>query len=41
MKNIFHWVEIRTRDLDKAKKFYGSLFNWKSPARKTKIFPIG
>ena len=29
MKNIFHWVEIRTHDLEKAKKFYESLFDWK------------
>ena len=26
--NRFNWVEIRVRDLDKAKSFYGSLFDW-------------
>ena len=29
VKNRFHWIEIRVRDLEKAKKFYGSLFDWK------------
>ena len=27
--NRFNWVEIRVRDLEKAQKFYGSLFDWK------------
>jgi predicted enzyme related to lactoylglutathione lyase len=27
--NRFNWVEIRVRDLEKAKNFYGSLFDWK------------
>ncbi len=26
MTNRFNWVEIRVRDLGKAKKFYGNLF---------------
>jgi len=26
--NRFNWVEIRVRDLEKAKNFYGSLFDW-------------
>lgn len=29
MTNRFNWVEIRVRDLEKAKNFYGSLFDWK------------
>ncbi|MEM3616945.1 MAG: hypothetical protein QXJ31_03420 [Candidatus Bathyarchaeia archaeon] len=29
MVNRFNWVEIRVRDLEKAKNFYGSLFDWK------------
>jgi predicted enzyme related to lactoylglutathione lyase len=29
MANRFNWVEIRVRDLDKAKNFYGNLFDWK------------
>jgi predicted enzyme related to lactoylglutathione lyase len=27
--NRFNFVEIRVRDLDKAKNFYGNLFDWK------------
>jgi len=27
--NRFNWVEIRVRDLEKAKNFYGNLFDWK------------
>jgi predicted enzyme related to lactoylglutathione lyase len=27
--NRFNWVEIRVRDLEKAKNFYGKLFDWK------------
>lgn len=34
MKNLFHWVEIRTRDLEKAKKFYQSLFDWEITGEK-------
>ena len=26
MPNRFNWVEIRVKDLEKAKNFYGSLF---------------
>jgi len=29
MANPFVHVELATQDLDKAKKFYGSLFDWK------------
>jgi predicted enzyme related to lactoylglutathione lyase len=29
MANAFVHVELNTTDLDKAKKFYGSLFDWK------------
>ena len=29
MANPFVYCELYTSDLDKAKKFYGSLFNWK------------
>jgi len=29
MANTFDWVEIRTRDTDKAAKFYKDLFGWK------------
>jgi predicted enzyme related to lactoylglutathione lyase len=29
MANPFVHVELNTTDLDKAKKFYGSLFDWK------------
>ncbi len=29
MKNIFCHIEIRTRDLEKAKAFYENLFDWK------------
>jgi len=38
MANIFHWVEIRTRDLDKSKKFYKSLFKWKVSGKDNKDF---
>lgn len=27
--NRFNWVEIRVRDLEKARNFYGNLFDWK------------
>jgi predicted enzyme related to lactoylglutathione lyase len=29
LSNRFNWVEVRVRDLEKAKNFYGSLFDWK------------
>jgi predicted enzyme related to lactoylglutathione lyase len=29
MTNTFDWVEIRTRDTEKATKFYENLFGWK------------
>mgnify|MGYP002395903328 CR=1 FL=1 len=29
LTNRFNWVEIRVRDLEKAKRFYESLFSWK------------
>ncbi len=29
MANPFVHIELRTRDLDKSKKFYASMFNWK------------
>jgi len=38
MKNIFHFVEIRTRDLDKSKKFYETLFSWKIMGEKNEDF---
>jgi len=38
VKNIFHWVEIRTRDLEKAKEFYESLFDWKITGEENKDF---
>ena len=38
MVNIFNWVEIRVRDLKKAKKFYESLFGWKISGKENKDF---
>ena len=35
MANTFDWVEIRTRDTDKATKFYKDLFGWKVVRRET------
>ncbi len=29
MANTFDWIEIRTRNLEKASEFYGRLFGWK------------
>lgn len=29
MTNTFNWVEVRTRDLEKAKGFYEALSSWK------------
>jgi len=34
MPNRFNWVEIRVRDLERAKNFYGSLFDWKISGEK-------
>lgn len=36
MPNRFNWVEIRVRDLEKAKNFYGSLFDWKITGEENK-----
>jgi len=38
MSNIFTWVEIRTRDLNKSKNFYESLFGWKTTGKENKDF---
>ena len=38
MTNRFNWVEIRVRDLEKAKNFYGSLFDWKISGKENKDF---
>jgi len=38
MPNRFNWVEIRVRDLEKAKKFYGSLFDWKISGKENKDY---
>ncbi|MBL7065389.1 MAG: VOC family protein [Anaerolineae bacterium] len=35
MANTLEWVEIRTRDTDKASKFYKDLFGWKVVRRET------
>ncbi len=35
MANTFDWVEIRTRDTQKAAKFYEDLFGWKVVRRET------
>ncbi len=35
MANIFDWVEIRTRDTERATKFYEDLFGWKVVRRET------
>jgi predicted enzyme related to lactoylglutathione lyase len=34
--NRFNWVEIRVRDLEKAKAFYGSVFDWKISGEENK-----
>jgi len=36
--NRFNWVEIRVRDLEKAKNFYGNLFDWKISGDKNKDY---
>lgn len=38
VKNVFNWVEIRVRDLDKSKRFYESLFDWKISGEENKDF---
>jgi len=38
MTNRFNWVEIRVRDLENAKNFYGSLFDWKIASGENKDF---
>jgi len=38
MVNKFNWVEIRVRDLEKARNFYGSLFDWKIRGDENKDF---
>ena len=35
MANTFDWVEIRTRDTEKATEFYENLFGWKVVRRET------
>jgi predicted enzyme related to lactoylglutathione lyase len=34
--NRFNWVEIRVRDLQKAKSFYEGLFDWKITGKENK-----
>lgn len=38
IKNIFNWVEIRVRDLERSQKFYGSLYDWKITCGENKDF---
>jgi predicted enzyme related to lactoylglutathione lyase len=35
MPNTFDWVEIRTRDTEKASRFYESLFGWEVVRKET------
>ena len=35
MANTFDWVEIRTRDTEKASKFFENLFGWEVVRRET------
>lgn len=35
MANTFDWVEIRTRDIEKAADFYEKLFGWKTIRKET------
>lgn len=35
MANTFDWIEIRTRDVQRAAEFYGSLFGWQVVRRET------
>jgi predicted enzyme related to lactoylglutathione lyase len=36
--NRFNWVEIRVRDLEKAKRFYEGLFDWKISGKENKDY---
>jgi len=38
LTNRFNFVEIRVRDLEKAKRFYGSLFDWKITGEENKDY---
>ncbi|MFQ6129087.1 MAG: VOC family protein [Thermoplasmata archaeon] len=38
MANNFNWVEVRTRDLEKARSFYENLFRWKISGKKNEDF---
>jgi hypothetical protein len=38
MANPFNWVEIRTKDLARAKKFYETLFGWKISGKENEDF---
>jgi len=38
MTDKFNLVEIRVGNLDKAKKFYGNLFDWKISGGKNKDY---
>jgi predicted enzyme related to lactoylglutathione lyase len=38
MSNRFNWVEIRVADLERAKNFYGNLFNWKITGNENKDY---
>lgn len=38
MANPFNWVEIRTKDLEEAKRFYETLFGWKMSGKENKDF---
>jgi len=35
--NRFNWVEIHVRDLEKARDFYGNLFDWKISGDENKV----
>jgi predicted enzyme related to lactoylglutathione lyase len=39
--NRFNWVEIRVRDLERAKNFYAGIFDWKTSGKKIGIGRIG
>lgn len=38
MTNNFNWVEVRTRDLEKARVFYKTLFGWRITGKKNEDF---
>ena len=38
MSNNFNWVEVRTRDLERAKRFYETLFGWEISGKENKDF---